>query len=178
MSSDFWSTWVLDQELECGSGAPCHVAGGATFWLRRAGGRNSRWNAAVASIGRLAEEWGVETAESDPELRRRIYAAFFTACVAGWSGVTDRDGNELAFDCDVFVDLCERAPELFTELANFAAERGNYAEREVADAGEAVGNGSNGSANGGHISSASAPPGGEDAMSPSWNANQSAHVWG
>jgi hypothetical protein len=99
-------------------GAPLDLGEGRVLMVRRAGGRNRTFLAAMSGV-------------NDSTPTRELAQAVSRALLAGWSGILDQDGNALDYTPELAAELLEYAPDLIDRVVAFAAERANYAEQQL-----------------------------------------------
>lgn len=96
--------------------------------IARAGGSNSafslRYEVLMRPHRRLAQT-GQMDKEVQAEIMRQLYAE---TVVRSWEGVTDRDGNELAFSVANCVQLFKDLPDLFDDIVNHSLNATLYRE--------------------------------------------------
>lgn len=115
--------WHTD-EARTRDGAPLDLGNGRTLLVRRSGTRNRVFMAAVADM--------------DPGDEPAQFALYARHIVAGWSGILDARGEPIPYTPEACVALFEYAPEMFDTVMMFAAQRGNFREKELAESRDAV----------------------------------------
>ncbi len=113
--------------------------GVAKFKIRRAGGSNRRFLAALAAKlkpHRRAIDAGVLPDDVAAALQMEIY---FETVVIGWEGVTDENGTPLAYNLENFKKVMTDLPDLWLTLRTEADNLKNFQAAEAATDGEALG---------------------------------------
>src|SRR5262245_47767066 len=108
--------WKTDESLVEG-GAPCDIGEDRVLFVKRAGTRNRTFMAAVAGINTQDEASAMQV--------------FARTIVVGWRGLRDDQGKDVAFTSDECVELFRTCPEIFAEVALFAARRANFRAEQL-----------------------------------------------
>ena len=139
---NIYELFETDDDKEAGEGIKLYF--GPKIWIKihRAGGANKNfakvWAAKMRpyerdrSLGKLAE----------PKALKLAAEAYAEAVILDWDGITDRDGNELAFTKENVVKVMTDLPELFLEVRTHANTYGNFLVGKRELAGEGSGGGS------------------------------------
>lgn len=128
MKTNLHSFYKADASLEK-DGVRMEVAPGVAFYVRRFGGSNgSKISQALAKYHKPHAK-KLELGTLPEEIGKKIDAQVFVdACVAGWEGVTDADGNAIEFSFDACVSMFVEMPELFNALFTQASKFETYKE--------------------------------------------------
>jgi hypothetical protein len=108
-----------------------------TIRVARAGGANKRFAASLQKkLGTRARAF--DAGMMDPDEANKVLAEVYADCVIlGWEGVTDRDGQPLAFSKEACVRLFTDLPDLFQEVVSESQRLQNF---RVAQRSEDAGN--------------------------------------
>lgn len=103
--------------------------------VARAGGENKRYVKILRELTKPYQK-AIDTDTIDPEVAKEIsIKAFVRGVLLGWEGVTDRDGNALAYNeanaIKVFTDLPEFFKEIAQQALNFTLFRAASQEDEA-----------------------------------------------
>lgn len=116
---------------------------GAVFILRRAGGGNRRYKAALSIASLKYNEQLLNDKDIDAQYEAEdavTLEAFANGVVVGWRDVTDREGNPWPFSRENFIELMQACPDVWWNLRTEARDRDNFRITKVAELGESVGN--------------------------------------
>jgi hypothetical protein len=105
--------------------------GVAKFRIRRAGGSNRRFLAALSSKlrpHRRALEAGTMSDETAEDMHKEVY---FETVVVDWENVTDREGNQLPYTLENFKKVMRDLPDLWNTLR---VEADNMKNFQIAEA--------------------------------------------
>ena len=108
--------------------------GAFKFTIARAGGANRKFSNLLDRKLRPHRR-AIQAGMFDDDTAQRVLAECYAeAVILGWEGVTDRDGNPLAFTRDNCVRLLLDLPGLFEDLREQAQNASNFlaAERDLA----------------------------------------------
>lgn len=109
---DILEKFGTDKDLESGDGVELDFGGGAIVRIRRAGGSNREYQAAMRK-GLSAHQDAIDNDTLDPDVLRRVYARVYAdTIVVDWSGIEVR-GKPLRFTPDVAADIFFEVPEFF-----------------------------------------------------------------
>lgn len=115
MSKSIYEKFATDKKAEQ-EGITLDYGDGMEIRIARAGGSNTKFESLIQSklrkYERLRQNDLLEIAVLRP-IMREIYAE---AIVLGWSGVTDRDGNNLPFNKENAIQLFTDLPDLFEDI--------------------------------------------------------------
>lgn len=109
------------------------------FRVRRAGGSNREFLTTLAAAlrpHRRAIDAGTMSDEAAKNIQIEVY---FKTVIIGWEGVTDREGNALAYTLDNFRKVMMDLPDLWDTLRNEADNMKNFQMAEAKVDGEALG---------------------------------------
>lgn len=113
--------------------------GAAKFRVRRAGGSNRRFLAALSAKlrpHRRALSAGTLADEVAEELQMEVY---FETVVVGWEGVTDPEGEILEYNLKNFKQVMRDLPDLWSTLREEADNLKNFQVEEAKADGEELG---------------------------------------
>jgi hypothetical protein len=77
---------------------------------------------------------------SDDQSEAILKDVYFDAVVLSWQDVTDRDGNDLAFTKENFIQVMTDLPDLWKNLRKAAANMDNFLRKQKSAAAEKLGN--------------------------------------
>ena len=103
--------------------------GPATFVVARAGGSNRDFkNMLLAKSKPLQKRIKKNTVDADLDVESEslMIEVYSKTVIKGWSGVTDRDGNEFPFTVENCIMLLSDLPDLFTEIQTEASDISNF----------------------------------------------------
>lgn len=115
MSKSIYEKFGTNKKAEQ-EGITLDYGDGLTVKIARAGGSNVRFEKAVQQRMR---KFGLQAKHDllEPEQMRTIFREVLAETVVlGWTGVTDRDGNELPFNKDNCVKVFTDLPDLFDDV--------------------------------------------------------------
>ena len=104
---------------------------GTKFMVARAGGANKRYSRALRKLT-LPHRRAIQTETiSDAKAREIQIDAFIAACLRGWEGVSDAEGNKLECTPENAKKLFTDLPDLFDILNEDAAKASLYREASL-----------------------------------------------
>lgn len=96
------------------------------FDLARAGGANTAFAKRFEALTKPHRR-AIQTGTLDEEVASGILAQVYAEqVVRGWEGVTDENGNELAFTTENCIKLLKDLPDLFSTLRQCAEDASAY----------------------------------------------------
>ena len=106
-----------------------------TFTVAREGGRNVKYQS-VAEVVFKPYRRAIQNNQIDPiELDTLLAEVYAKAVVKGWSGVEDRENNELPFTQENVIKLLTDLPVVFDAIKEVARDYNQYLlEQQEADA--------------------------------------------
>jgi hypothetical protein len=114
--------------------------GDSQFLCKRAGGSNRQFDTVFQEKTR-AFQTGMQLASlSDEQSDAILMEVYFEAVVIGWQDVTDREGNDLAFTKENFVQVMKDLPDLWRGLRKAAADLDSFLKLQAKEAAEKLGN--------------------------------------
>ena len=128
---NLYKTFKASDDLEK-QGIDLQLGDDISFRLARAGGSNSRFSKLLGDKLKPYRRQ-IDNGTMDDAVAAKIMAEVYAdTIVLGWSGVTDEQGNQLAFNRDNCVKLFTDLPELFRVVQEEAGRLSNFrsAERE------------------------------------------------
>ncbi len=133
------ASYIPDRELESVEGVWLRFPGGRAFRCLRAGGSNKKFirmfQAKIKPYRRQVDSGTLDTEVSD-EIMRDVYVH---TVVLDWEGIKDGDGNDVPFDRETAKDFFKVVPELFNEVVAQCADMSNFAQDEIEEAKEILG---------------------------------------
>lgn len=126
---NLYSMFGTDTELET-SGVWLDF-GGPRIRVARAGGANSRFTALMAE---KARQYNPQIkAEVLPENigRKLMIEVYAEAVILDWEGMSDRDGNSLAFNRSNVIQVMTDLPDLFNLVQEHAAKMANFKRAQL-----------------------------------------------
>lgn len=127
---NLYDLYKTDSSKEREKGVEIEFPGGATIWVRRAGGSNTQFSKALDAVmkpyRRQIQQGILEDGKAN-ELEARAYAR---GVIIDWSGVTGPDGKEMECTEENIVQLFTDLPDLFTEVKQQANDLANFRSQE------------------------------------------------
>lgn len=96
------------------------------FKLARAGGQNKKFKQLLSKLMRPHRRKIQTDTMPEGEAQKLMVKAFSRAVIMDWEGVTDPDGEELAFNYDNCFKVMMDLPDLFSEIHETATENAIY----------------------------------------------------
>lgn len=130
--------YITDPELET-EGVWLKFPGDRKICIRRAGGANKRYlrlaQTAIKPFKRQIERGTMDPGETD-RVMREVYAK---SIVSDWEGIDDENGAPVPCTVENIVAFFNAFPEIFAEVLEYAGEMATFAEREIEEAQEVLG---------------------------------------
>lgn len=142
------SDWVSDKQLEL-EGVKLDIGQDRWILMRRAGGANRPYLAGLAGLIASLDDDVAQTLVSE-----RLKPIFAKHVVLGWSGICDEKGAEIPFSEEVFLELMEAAPDLWTRIRVEAEKRERFQREHLEQEKTQMGKSSAGKRNGGRTAHA------------------------
>lgn len=140
--------WQSDAQLEL-EGVKLDIERERWILIRRAGGANRPYLIALAGlITRLGDSVTQALVADD---MKPIFAKHI---VLGWGGICDEKGEEIPFSEEVFLQLMEAAPDLWTRIRVEAEKREHFQRERLEQEKTHMGKSSSGKRNGGRTAHA------------------------
>lgn len=114
--------------------------GDSIFKCKRAGGSNRKFDKTFEERTRAFSTKMQMAALSEEQSDAILMDVYFDAVLLGWSNVTDRDGNDLAFTKENFIKVMQDLPDLWKALRQAAANMDNFLKQQKSAAAETLGN--------------------------------------
>lgn len=114
-----YQEFETSQDLELTSGIELMYSGGEIFIVRRAGGANKKFG---KEFQKRTKKYGTalkadsQSDKLDDEMNKVLIDVYADTIMIGWSGVTDRDGNDLPYTKENFAMLMNDLPELWRDI--------------------------------------------------------------
>lgn len=96
------------------------------FKVARIGGSNKRFNKVYTRLTRPHRKQMEHGMLSDKVGEEILRKAFVDGCLLGWEGITDEEGNPLAYNKENALALFEQLPELLADLVDVARSREGF----------------------------------------------------
>lgn len=131
-------SYITDEELETG-GVWLRFPEGRKICIRRAGGANKKY-LRLAQTAIKPYKRQIERGTMDPDDTNRVMREVYAkTIVTEWEGINDAEGAAVPCTVENVVGFFDAFPEIFTEVLENATEMANFAEREIEEAQEALG---------------------------------------
>jgi hypothetical protein len=114
--------------------------GDSKFLCKRAGGSNKQFDATFEDRTRAFSTKMQMASLSDDQSEAILKDVYFDAVVLSWEDVTDRDGNDLPFTKENFIQVMTDLPDLWKNLRQAAANMDNFLRKQKSAAAEKLGN--------------------------------------
>lgn len=114
--------------------------GPATFYCRRAGGANREFNAVFEEKTRNMQSRLQLAALSEDDSDKILMECYAETVVLSWEGVTDRSGNQLAFNKENFIQVMKDLKVVWRALRVEAANHENFLRAQARQEGQLLGN--------------------------------------
>lgn len=126
--SNLYKLYETDKNAEK-NGVDVEVADGVIFKIARHNPAFAQVNSKINERYRSDIKRGVES----DQLKRERISAFVSHLVKGWSGVTDRDDNEIPFNHNNCVNVLWDLPDLYDFLFVHAMNADNFNAERLAE---------------------------------------------
>ena len=137
--------YVSDEDREAVSGVWLDFPGDVSFRVLRAGGTNKAYARVHATVTKPYARQ-IQRNTLSPEKQREILVEIFVrAVIKDWRGVKSKTGAEIPFSMDAARALFTKLPDLFDELTVLAQDMATFANAQLEEAQETLGNSSAGS---------------------------------
>jgi hypothetical protein len=103
------------------------------FQLARAGGENKKFGSRMTQLLKPYNRSIAAGTMSDEKSAQLLSQAIAETIILSWSGVTDRDGNDMEFNKENAVQLLVDLPELRSIILDEAQKAANFRNAEVAE---------------------------------------------
>jgi hypothetical protein len=114
--------------------------GDSLFKCKRAGGSNRQFDTIFEDRTRAFSTKMQMASLSDEQSDSILMDVYYDAVVMGWENVTDREGNDLEFTKENFVQVMKDLPDLWKGLRTAAANMDNFLKAKKTEAATALGN--------------------------------------
>lgn len=120
-TGSLYKQFKTDEKLEK-QGLTLNFGEGVSIRVARAGGSNDRYMKRMEALTKpYRRQIASETADNKV-LEKVVLEVFCETVVLGWEGVTDENGNVLAFNKENAIKLFTDLPDLFAEVKEQASK--------------------------------------------------------
>jgi hypothetical protein len=130
--------YVTDRDAEL-EGVWLQFPEGRKLLIRRAGGANKRYQrvaqTAIKPYRRALDRGTLDPEDSD-RVMREVYSK---TIVADWDGIKDGEGHDVECTPSNIVAFFNAFPEIFADVMDYATELSTFAEQEITEAQEILG---------------------------------------